>query len=689
MNTTAVLINLLGFITGAALYGMLLLMVLQPASGDEARRTQPHDFWRSGQDRLPLLTALLGLAWNVGGLLTFGLSPVSHVREAWFFSLLVAGAFTALGFLPAVVVHSVLRTSTNWRDQRLALGVIITAHGLSTLASGLHFYEALAHHAAPSHWALHLLTFGFLALIGALLLAARFRPPQNETQTPRWPAGGMVALAVFAVSAAHLSHHEGADYSWWAELIGHHASLPLVAVVLYQDYRFALADLFLKRALVLVLLVALAFGFYVLIAQPLLHLQQPALVLRPWSIGILLALWVVTALVYPLLRRFVLWFVDTVILRRADYRAVREQLAQRLENCEAAETVLQTTCDCLAEALTARSVEWMGLPTDELKQPTPSGALLPIIESAKGERRTREFPAFLSSVLVPTHEAPQYRLQVGPLNGGRRLLSDDHALLTTAALMAARRIDAVRVVHERCVRDLHTQEMLQLATEAELRALRAQINPHFLFNALTTLGYLIQTAPEQALQTLLRLTALLRGVLRKGDGEFCTLGEELELLEAYLDIERARFEDRLRVLIDVPTDVRQLYLPALLLQPLVENAIKHGIAPQRAGGEVVIWARLSEKAGTPPQLQIRVSDTGQGASPETLRQRRAHGVGLSNVEQRLERHFAATASFALRSASGVGTTVELSLPALTAAPGPRPAANVVPFAPEVLRRRSG
>lgn len=639
---------------------MLLWMVLrQPRLAVQGANARP------AKDGLPLLTALLGLAWNVGGLATFGLSPVSHVREAWFFPLLVAASFTALGFLPAVVVHSILRTGENWQGRSAAWGISVAAYCLSTAASALHFQAALTRQAAPSHWALHLLTGGFALLIVALLLTTR-----GVVQQKGWPTAGVAALAVFAVSAAHLSHHEGADYSWWVELIGHHASLPLIVVILYQDYRFALADLFLKRALALMLLVALAFGLYLAVAAPLLQRWQPAAELHPWTVGMLLGLWVITALLYPLLQRAVVWVVDAIILRRADYAALQQELAQAVSDCESAETVLEVVCAGLAAALSAREIQWAIQP-NPFPAKNQSGTLLPRVAVT---RRTRESAPVFTSVLVPTSEAPQYRLQVSELAGGRRLLSDDQALLETVALLAARRIDAVRVVHERCTRDLQEQEMLKLATEAELRALRAQINPHFLFNALTTIGYLIQTAPERAVQTLLRLTALLRAVLRKGEGEFCTLGEELELIEAYLDIERARFEDRLRVLLDVPSELHNVRIPALLLQPLVENAIKHGITPLRAGGEVVVWARLEAGKDNAERLHIRVSDTGQGAGEQALAQGRKHGVGLANVEQRLQRHFADKASFSLRSAPGIGTTVELFIPAAAAVTN-----NVVPF----------
>jgi signal transduction histidine kinase len=308
----------------------------------------------------------------------------------------------------------------------------------------------------------------------------------------------------------------------------------------------------------------------------------------------------------------------------------------------------------------------------------PAGSLIPFINKSKASRRLKEPEPWALTVSAPTAEPPRYRLLIGELAGGRRLLSDDIYFLESVALMVARRIDAVRVIHERCLRDLNEQEMRKLATEAELRALRAQINPHFLFNALTTIGYLIQTTPDRALETLMRLTQLLRGVLRRSEGEFATLGQEIELIESYLDIERARFEDRLRVMIDVPPSLRQIRVPALLIQPLVENAIKHGVSPCRAGGEVMILARLARGGGDQPSakaavpvgapalteetLQIWVRDTGAGASEQELAHGRARGIGLQNVEQRIKRHYGDAATFGIRSASGVGTTVELGLP---------------------------
>jgi two-component system, LytTR family, sensor kinase len=627
----AALLNLLGYITGLSLYTMLLVMVLR---GPRAASFKP--------DRLPLLTALLGLAWNLGALLGFGMSNFGGWRSS---VLLGAAAFTALGFLPAVVVHSVLRSGDAWR-RPMTMGMLIAAYTFSATASALHFYQALARQTTPSHWALHILTAGFSALIIALLAATRGRPGWGG-------AGWVLALAVFAVSAVHLSHHDGREYPWWVELAGHHASLPLALVILYQDYRFALADIFLKRALSLVLLVGLAFGLYLNVAAPALERQNG----HPIAIGLVLGLWVATALAYPWLQSAATWFVDVVVLRRTDYEALRAEIAQSIALLEAPEQVLYETCARLADALTAREVTWSVVDDSRGEgRETPPARLLPQLLLPSNPSKP---DARATAILAPTAEPPQYRLTIGEMAGGRRLMSDDVAFLESVALMVARRIDAARVTHERCARDMREQEARKLATEAELRALRAQVNPHFLFNSLTTIGYLIQTAPERAFETLMRLTALLRGVLRRSDGEFATLGEEIELIESYLDIERARFEDRLRVTIDAPRETRNHRIPALLIQPLVENAIKHGVSPSRMGGEVVISAQVASGADT---LRISVRDTGLGASEESLIAGRNRGVGLSNVERRLKAHYGDQASFNIRCAPGAGMTVELSLP---------------------------
>jgi two-component system LytT family sensor kinase len=303
--------------------------------------------------------------------------------------------------------------------------------------------------------------------------------------------------------------------------------------------------------------------------------------------------------------------------------------------------MLDEVCARLAPALSARTVRWR-------EQPAPPAADLDANEPSR-------------TVDLAVAEPPHYAIEVSGLVGGRRLLSDDHAALDAIAALAGRRIDAIRLTHERYARELREQEIGKLASEAELRALRAQINPHFLFNALTTIGYLIQTAPPRALSTLMRLTALLRSVLRS-EGEFTTLGRELELIESYLDIEHARFEQRLRVRIEVPAALRSLRVPPLTLQPVVENAVKHGIAPRLKGGEVMVTARI-ETTADGRALILAVRDTGAGASARELRAGRESGVGLSNVERRLACQYGNRASLTIESAPDAGTTVTIRLPA--------------------------
>jgi len=266
-------------------------------------------------------------------------------------------------------------------------------------------------------------------------------------------------------------------------------------------------------------------------------------------------------------------------------------------------------------------------------------------------------------VLVPTAERPFVAIDIAPLPGSRRLLSDEIGLLESVAGVLGRRIDVLRVARERFARDLREREILQLAAESELMALRAQLNPHFLFNALTTLGYLMQAAPDRALGVLYRLTALLRAVLRGPTRESVPLGEELDIVADYLAIEHERFLERLTVRVDVPAPLRELLVPPLLLQPVVENAVKHGVSPLKRGGEVSVSARCSAPQDDgAAMLQLTVADTGAGWREERRLAPTGTGVGLANLERRLDRIFGPRASLAISGAPDRGTTVVITIP---------------------------
>jgi two-component system LytT family sensor kinase len=626
------LLNVIGLSTGVVLYAMLLAMVVRPGRAMGSGRFDP----------LLLATALLGLVWNLSALPAYELAKLG-LRGP--FPLLIAIGFSALGFLPAVVVHSVLRGQRDKIVGAFRYSIVTTAYAVAAVAMLRHVQQVASGAPVPSAAGMRLLTYAFVMLIVPLGAATRGQPGSRRAL---WVA----ALATFAVSALHLSQLHQGEAAWPVELLGHHASLPLAFAILYQDYPFALSDLFLKRALTIVAVVVLAFVGVVMVGAAFPDVAR----LNPTVIGVLVTVSVVVALLYPAVRARVRWFVDSIVLRRPDYRELRGTIARYAQAQDDVPALLNMVGTLVGPALSAEAVDWSELAPGRIDE-AAGRIVLSGDEAAVFALPKADVAAV---VLVPTAEEPKYAFAIGALGGGRRLLSDDLATLESIAVLAARRIDAIRMTAERYEREIREQEAGKLVSEAELRALRAQINPHFLFNALTTIGYLIQSAPPRALDTLMRLTALLRAVLRS-DGEFTTLGKELEVIEAYLDIERARFEQRLRVTIDVPAHERRLRVPALVLQPIVENAVKHGIAPQRQGGDVHISARII-RHDLQRHLMLTVRDTGAGATASALAQGRQSGVGLGNVERRLACQYGADASLSIESIPGRGTTVEIVLP---------------------------
>ena len=209
--------------------------------------------------------------------------------------------------------------------------------------------------------------------------------------------------------------------------------------------------------------------------------------------------------------------------------------------------------------------------------------------------------------------------------------------------------EAVRAQERRGARLEH------LLARARLEYLEAQLQPHFLFNALGAVSELAYEAPQTALRVLRQLALIFRGALTSRPGEV-TLGEELVAIEPYLDIQRLRFPDWLRISYDIAGDTLDCLVPRFVLQPLVENAIRHGLTGRVAAGCIEISARIADG-----RLTLRVADNGVGLRQVVTRP--GYGIGLTNVRERLATLYGAGEQLRLFDAAGGGAVAEVALPA--------------------------
>ena len=250
---------------------------------------------------------------------------------------------------------------------------------------------------------------------------------------------------------------------------------------------------------------------------------------------------------------------------------------------------------------------------------------------------------------------PELHITVTPER--RQLFTRLYAVIPIAPTVLLALIGYHQYWHRILALQHREHELSELAAEAQLAALRAQINPHFLFNSLNSIAQLIHTDPDTAETCVERLAEIFRYRLNRAEKEFVPLSEELQMAQAYLEIERARFGERLRVETDVdPRSLRQL-IPNLILQPLVENAVKHGLSRKVGPGTVRIGARVDGSL-----LTLTVGDDGLGMPGTALAEVYERGVGLSNLKARLERLYGPAHLPEITSAPGTGTRVCLRLP---------------------------
>jgi|SRR5215213_1011675 len=243
---------------------------------------------------------------------------------------------------------------------------------------------------------------------------------------------------------------------------------------------------------------------------------------------------------------------------------------------------------------------------------------------------------------------------LGPQAGGTNWLWTLLLVLLATILCVATPIkiwNTARIEHR-----LEEQEKLLLA--AKIEALASQINPHFLFNTLASISSLIRTQPDTARMLISKLSGLLRRLMRSTD-HFVTLREELESIDEYLDIEVIRFGPQLRVDKQINPATLDVIVPSMLLQPLVENSIKHGLARKVGGGRITIKTMLREG-----HTVIEIHDDGLGMTEERLGGALNGGIGLSNVNERLRTIYGASYQLKLTSEPGRGTCASVQIPEL-------------------------
>jgi signal transduction histidine kinase len=245
-------------------------------------------------------------------------------------------------------------------------------------------------------------------------------------------------------------------------------------------------------------------------------------------------------------------------------------------------------------------------------------------------------------------------IRIHPRAHNPRFLSEDIAMFASLAETFSFLLENLRLREGHVQQEKREQELLLETNRSELRALRAQVNPHFMFNALNTIAGLIPRRPERAEQTIEQLAEVFRYTLRRSEREWVRLSEELEAVRAYLAIEQTRFGDRLQFSVLAGEGTESVKIPAMIVQTLVENAVKHGVGAIRTPGSIEVNASVSVE-----RLLIEVRDNGPGFQESALRafHHAGAGHGLRNIRERLRGYFGDTACLRIGRDATLGITV--------------------------------
>jgi signal transduction histidine kinase len=612
------LASLINFTFGALSFSILALFYWRE---QRLRRT------RTGRLAFPIFTLVCASAFLINLLLRLaaGLSPDS----AWVTGLsLVLVLVTSL--LPPLLFHLIyaeeqghLRPERVWRS---LLAAFYAASILAAFPKGLEDSELIA-----TGWSDLLDDVPAFMLVGAGVLGLLVQALSNrrlsilERRHRRWTRA---LLCLTLVGAAVNLVQPGALVS----LLPDYLVLSFFCVTLYYKERLVFFDLLIKRgAFFAIGLVGLTLFF---VTGSSLYDRLPADWSRAWIIALLLLPFFLTG---PWVYRHLSDSIDRTWLHRPYSTAEAER--QFVHDVQASLT---------EKDLWSRVRQSLH---DIFQAPSEVGFCdePPPAETEGGLRAE-----------LQQHGAPLGWITLEARPNCIPYLSDDRRLLQSIAGTLNVVLENVRFREQQQHQEEREQQLRLLASRAELKALRAQMNPHFLFNALNAIAGLIQDQPQLADETVEQLAHVFRYTLRKSENEWVRLDEEIEFVTAYLRVEQARFGDRLHIEFDIDPAAGSIPIPAMSIQPLIENAIKHGISTMESGGKVALLAKLKGEV-----LCVEVLDNGPGFPPgfslPGLNGPAPTGHGLRNIVERLRGYYGDSALLEWESAPNA-TRVHLSLP---------------------------
>ena len=583
----------------------------------------------------------------------------------------IMGAFL---YLPATVLAICVSVTTI----KVSLGPLT----LNTLVAPILFY-----------------TCCYIAAAAALMFVVYLvRPEQAEEVLGRWNRTGslvtlilsvMAALAVLGlVSIFHVVEDVAAG---WLIVSAQLLSLAPVVLVSHATLQHGKVDLVVRRGLVYAATLGLIFFAFV----GGMSLIQPYLQDAGGAAHALAGLYVVILLLIfgGIAQRASDLVSNFFATERQQGRKLVARLLERMRSLVNPEEIARDTADTVGRAFGARSAAVF------LRPYGSSGPLVSSTYHPEPPYITERLVSLVwphlkadAKVWASNSELNERSLntEIGELMRSRGVvlavpIMGDEEMLGLLVLGQKRRRRAVYNLEDvDVVRSIATQLALAIdrltlvereralireSAEAHLVALRAQINPHFLFNALNTIASLISERPDEAEATVERLAATFRHTLKAGSRAFVTLEEEFTLVSDYLEIEKARFGEKLQTRIHAPLELRSHPVPAFAVQTLTENAVKHGLEKCRGAGAVEIIAEHKEDV-----VEITVSDTGAGIpalfdAVDSPRVDSFYGMGLRNVAARLEQLYGRTDLLHLSSDADRGTTAVLKIPAVEAREG--------------------